>query len=173
MALSDGEIDALGERLRSKLKLDRDRACDELSAHIQNGYLSAERLGHLINELCSIIVDPKASHEADVVGSTTGNWERRHGALSALVVIDRVASLSASVCVTLFGPCLRALQDDEVRIRMAAGELLGRICRSLSGADVIRCRSRVMQLIRDHMERPASCDNGGSAPSSPMGIHPA
>ncbi len=102
------------ELFRSKRRLDREKGYIRLEALLEKGPLDeAERV-----RLEAIF--------AERVSSLTATWEEKHGGIWAATLLT--ASGSDSFCERLENEIPLLLENEESRIRLAAGELLGRLC---------------------------------------------
>uniref|UniRef100_A0A6A7G1B8 Dynein axonemal assembly factor 5 TPR repeats domain-containing protein n=1 Tax=Hirondellea gigas TaxID=1518452 RepID=A0A6A7G1B8_9CRUS len=147
-------VQNLVDGLCSQQKLLRDRGLVQLKTAIAG--LSDAALTSLITNLM-LIVEKRDSA-----------WESKHGSLEGLRVIvttlqqqredsedwDRLRSAS-----------LALLTDAEVRVRQAAGCLLGVMCSVDRGATYSICHDTVLQLVRNNLERqlfePDGAENDG------------
>ncbi|CAH1263660.1 Hypp2742 [Branchiostoma lanceolatum] len=132
------------ESLCSAKKLDRDRGLAELKSFLKDN--EAEGVQVVEEALGSVLREP------------TVPWESRHGSLmgSKLAVkhhlcSNEFAELSRERAAAL-------LTDDEVRVRIAAGELLGELCRRDGVQVYLRCRGTVLEGVATNLERDGQSD---------------
>ncbi|XP_078593864.1 uncharacterized protein LOC144871827 [Branchiostoma floridae x Branchiostoma japonicum] len=133
------------ESLCSAKKLDRDRGLVELKS-----FLSKD------NEAEAVQLVEEAL--GNVLRDAAVPWESRHGSLmgSKLTVKHRLCSNEfAELCGER---AVALLTDDEVRVRIAAGELLGELCRRDGVQVYLRCKDTILQGVATNLERDTSAD---------------
>jgi len=128
------------ERLCSHQKLDRDKGVEQLKALLQSD--PKDRINF----------EPFVLSTLRKAGST---WEAKHGCLMAAQILieqDPSASLDSAVLPLL--PQL--LEDNEPRVRLLAGEILGCICR-VRGPDAFeQIKGKIVSGITSYLERDAN-----------------
>lgn len=140
------DVDSIVSSLCASQKLERDRAVAELNAKIKS--LPPEIILSLQKALLNIIIDSESP------------WESKHGALLGirLVVLATEAELDSPFQVEVRQAALKVLTYPEVRVRQAAGEVLGALCHQDGGVTYVSCRSQVLELIRNNIERQVTDD---------------
>lgn len=138
------------ELLISTSKLDRDKGLKELEKLLLSPS-ETENINNIEKEL--------KSH----VSKEDCKWEEKHGyllAIKSLVPMKKIVN-DDEFLTRIQIECLNYLQDSEVRVRLAAGQVLGTLCEH-HGVQIYRnVSSKVMQLIRDNLERKMDTDNAG------------
>lgn len=131
--------------LFSARKLDRDQGVNHL-----NEYLSYAKNEDILS-VEQLLLKPLKDSSSD--------WESKHGSLlgtKALITKFKQRGHdeeSEKFLQTVYEFCLQLLTDTEVRIRLAAGEVLGSLC-YLKGPEIYgSCSNYVLQLIKDNLER--------------------
>ena len=131
------------EKLCSHQKLDRDKGLEELRTFLNHeGDNSSQIAPSFINVL-----------------KTSSTWEAKQGCLMAIQVLienGNTASLGNEVLLLL--PEL--LEDDEPRVRLSAGEVLGSVCRLNGPSAFEQLKATIMSGIINNLERDANSDNG-------------
>lgn len=129
--------------LCSNAKLDRDRGVEALTKFIDQTYEAG--LVSLENELIRLLIDSESP------------WETKHGSLmgSKAILMHRIAAPTETFQQSIYEYSLNLLEDDEFRVRIAAGEVMGALCRKL-GAIIYRdsCQN-VIEGIEMNLERQA------------------
>ncbi|XP_015919136.2 uncharacterized protein [Parasteatoda tepidariorum] len=139
------KLEDIFKSLFSFRKIDRDQGVNYLSQFLNNASIED------IHSLEDVFI--KHFTNIDV------EWELKHGALlgaKALITqlkgktIDDKTETFLKVCQKF---CLENLTDTEVRVRLAAGEVIGSLC-FLKGPEIYsECHDYVLQLIKDNLER--------------------
>eukprot|EP00088_Acartia_fossae_P034486 TRINITY_DN3539_c0_g1_i5.p1 TRINITY_DN3539_c0_g1~~TRINITY_DN3539_c0_g1_i5.p1 ORF type:complete len:776 (-),score=143.13 TRINITY_DN3539_c0_g1_i5:435-2762(-) len=141
--------------LVSTSKLDRDRGSRELDKFIQSES-DRDSIVKIEDELITL------------VGKEDCKWEEKHGyllAMKSLVPVKKVVGDQEFLC-KMQVECLKYLQDNEVRVRLAAGEVFGAMCKH-HGVEIYRnSKEKVMTLIRDNLERKIDAENPGQSMES-------
>jgi len=138
--MSDKEII---QKLCSHQKLDRDKGVEELRAflHHESDNSSHSQIAQaLLNTL-----------------KTSSTWEAKHGCLMGVQVLienGNQAPLEKEVIPLL--PQL--LEDDEPRVRLSAGEVLGCVCRFNGPAAFEQLKATIMSGILSNLERDVNSD---------------
>ncbi|XP_065898567.1 uncharacterized protein [Dysidea avara] len=126
------------EKLCSHQKLDRDKGVDELKALLQGGSTENKMTPSILSTL-----------------KTGSTWEAKHGCLMAaqlLIEHDKSTSLDSEILPLL--PQL--LEDNEPRVRLSAGEVLGCICRVRGPAAFEQIKGTIVSGITSYLERDAN-----------------
>ncbi|XP_005089198.1 uncharacterized protein LOC101848704 [Aplysia californica] len=141
-------------KLCSKAKLDRDRGFNELKTFLNQ--CEDETVSDIQNDLLNLL-------EEDDRG-----WEFRHGGLSGSRCVleqrrlnfgnnvndgDDIDNSQEAFAFSLIDRSTELLDHNEFRVRIAAGELLGILCKIL-GPDVYeKSKSQILDGIRSNLER--------------------
>ncbi|GBF89452.1 hypothetical protein Rsub_02024 [Raphidocelis subcapitata] len=134
-------MDAVLKGLAAKTHLEREKAL----LAIEDALKQPGCGGLDVDELCDGIARLLLSDE----------WESKLGALlAAKLLLERAPALPAGFDAAAQSEALRLLEDGEVRVRLATGQLLGALARR-RGPDVFaECRRRVLTSILEHYDRP-------------------
>ncbi|GFY50793.1 uncharacterized protein TNIN_184761 [Trichonephila inaurata madagascariensis] len=139
------KLEDIYELLFSAKKLDRDQGMNHLKKYLNEASMET------IHSVQKVLLD--------VLNNPESGWESKHGALlgAKAVIIHSKGHLFDDTVLTFLTVihklCLDFLTDNEVRIRLAAGEVLGSLC-ELRGPQVYsESKDYLIQLIKDNMER--------------------
>ncbi|XP_042227117.1 uncharacterized protein LOC121869653 [Homarus americanus] len=140
------EVERIIGGLCAAQKLERDRAVADLNVKIKN--FSPELIQSLQKALLSIVSD------------SASPWESKHGSLLGLrvLVLMSEVELENEDQLEVQQAALKVLTDQEVRVRQAAGEVLGSLCQKDGGATFVSCRSHVLELVRSNLDREMTDD---------------
>ncbi|XP_045581052.1 uncharacterized protein [Procambarus clarkii] len=140
------EVENVVTRLCASQKLERDRAVADLTLKIKS--FSPELIESLQKALLNIVSD------------SSSPWESKHGSLLGLRVLVLAAKLDveSQLQLDVRHASVKLLTDQEVRVRQAAGEVLGSLCENDEGATYASCRSHVLDLVRCNLEREMTDD---------------
>lgn len=129
--------------LCSNLKLERDKGVVELEKMLPS-FNTSERHNlqkHFINLLCD----------------TENSWETKHGCLLGSKSLISYLNLDEdSDCNFIFNIkeiSQKLLTDIEVRVRLAAGEVLGCLCKKIGTSVYQETKENVLKLIQSNLER--------------------
>ena len=163
--------------LTSHQKLERDRGvetlqqmCDKATCNsTDNVVKTADQFGDSTDEK---LLDSKESSQVlkelfqkfveYPISQKETPWETKIGILlGCRILVEAVACcpslpgvhISTDVDALLRSNCLNLLSDEEVRVRLAAAELLGALAKVLGIAVYEDSKERIMDLIKLHMER--------------------
>lgn len=156
MGFSD-KIDTIKNLLNSKLKLERDRGVIHLKQVVVSSQLqnrnnqgsdtenSTESILDLQKQLLNIPLNADASTE----------WEPLQGnLLGSKCIIDNLAQiLSEDLIQQLQNVAEKLLTHDEVRVRLAAGEVLGSLCKHHGVKTYSDCSNLVLDLVKNNLHR--------------------
>ncbi|XP_066947983.1 uncharacterized protein [Macrobrachium rosenbergii] len=140
------ELETIVTSLCANQKLERDRAVAELGLKIKS--LPPGVIESLEKTLLEIILDPKSP------------WESKHGSLLGvrLIILTLEPDVDGQFHSDVRQAGLKMLTDLEVRVRQAAGEVLGALCQKDGGITYASCRSDVLELVRSNLERQVTDD---------------
>ncbi|GBM98395.1 hypothetical protein AVEN_53774-1 [Araneus ventricosus] len=131
--------------LFSARKLERDQGMNHLKEYLSKSSIET------IHSVEKIILNRLSTSES--------GWESKHGALLGAKSIimhlkgNNLDENTLSFLQNVYERSLGFLTDNEVRIRLAAGEVLGSLC-YLKGPEVYnQCKDYLLQLIKENMER--------------------
>ncbi|RMX42240.1 hypothetical protein pdam_00011613 [Pocillopora damicornis] len=130
--------------LCSHVKLERDRGLQALEGKLKdtsNFTSDIQQVEDLQNSLIELVT------------STDGAWETRHGGLtgSKTFILNNLGS--DDFCETLRKKALKLMHDDEARVRIASGEVLGALC-SMKGTGVfVACCDEILKNVGENLER--------------------
>jgi len=140
------DVESIVGRLCQGQKLERDRAMTELMGVASS--LSPEVILALKKALLDIVVDSSCP------------WENIHGSLLGLRVI--ILKTDVETQSQFHGEsreaALKNLTHTEVRVRQAAGEVLGALCAKDGGVTYNSCRSCILEMVRNNLERQVTDD---------------
>lgn len=130
------------QKLCSHQKLDRDKGLEELRAFLHHGVDNSSQIAQsFINVL-----------------KTSSTWEARHGCLMAVqVLLENGSSASLGKEVLMLLPEL--LEDDEPRVRLSAGEVLGCVCRVDGPSAFEQLKATILSGILNNLERDVNSDS--------------
>ncbi|XP_054710418.1 uncharacterized protein LOC129220102 [Uloborus diversus] len=137
-------FDSICNLLLSKRKLERDQGVSKLTEHLEKANTSD--IQHIQKSLIKILEDDESI------------WEAKHGSLLGVKVLIIKMKNMEFVDESIFLQNILKLSTaflthDEVRIRLAAGEVLGSMC-FLKGPEIYGLtKDYVLQLITDNLER--------------------
>ena len=132
----DENVSKLWSQITSNSKLDRDRGIRNLEAALKND-----------PHLTQIFLDLTLSHGLN----QSLEWQSKLGILSAAIVLSRQPNVEAMK--DLAPKAIKWLSDDEVRVRVFAGDFLGSLCQSF-GIEVYKeHRDVVFNLVQENIER--------------------
>ncbi|KAH9503018.1 hypothetical protein Btru_072633 [Bulinus truncatus] len=158
-------------KLCSKAKLDRDRGFADLEEYLKIS--SEEDTQSLQQDFLRLLTEPDLG------------WESRHGALSGARCLfehgkirmdDDETGLNdgTAFAYTMIEKCMEMLDHEEFRVRIAAGELLGMLCKIIGTEVYERCKEQILQGIQINLERHGlglsedSLESPGDQPESIM-----
>ncbi|XP_062503877.1 uncharacterized protein LOC134180707 isoform X2 [Corticium candelabrum] len=133
-------------KLGSYKRLERDAGVTELSEILSsNEWITDESVRTLKGDILSLIEDCE-------------RWESRQGGLLAASVVLKASDEWSVVFGDEFGERLRIkalelLSDDEFRVRLQAGEVLGLLCISNGCSVYEKSREAILGIIKDNLER--------------------
>jgi hypothetical protein len=140
-------MEQLWPLLTSSGKLERDRGLEQMELQLKN---DSQTVFH--NQVLS-----KLSEFHQALNDTDTSWEAKLGFLqTAKVLFANLKQLEQSHGTfgeELVRISLNQLTDPEVRVRQAAGELLGQLCSTLGPQVYEASRERVLELIKSNLER--------------------
>jgi len=94
------------------------------------------------------------------------SWEEKHGYLMAqkcLIPVIKDDGSAQGFVKKLTETALGWLTDSEVRVRIAAGECLGELCKLLGPAIFKACKDVVLLLVKNNLERKVDKENKSGA----------
>ncbi|XP_068210561.1 uncharacterized protein [Palaemon carinicauda] len=140
------DVESIFTSLCANQKLERDRAVAELGLKVK--LLPTEILQGLQKNLLDVILDPESP------------WESKHGSLLGvrLIILTLEPDVDSHFHLEVRQAALKMLTDLEVRVRQAAGEVLGALCQQDGGVTYASCRSEVLELVRSNLERQVTDD---------------
>lgn len=144
------------EWLCSAAKLERDKGVLELQRNILN--LEQEDLNVLEEKITGLLTEDDAS------------WETKHGALMGCKVILQSKRASGQFVINGQSLSLNFLEDDEFRVRLAAGEVMGALC-EVSGSKIYTdSKNIILKGISSNLARePSAADEEDNARHDEMG----
>lgn len=129
------------QKLCSHQKLDRDKGLEELRAFLHREDDNSSQIATSFIDLLK----------------TSSTWEARHGCLMAVqVLIENNNATSLGKEVLLLLPQL--LEDNEPRVRLSAGEVLGCVCRVNGPSAFEQLKVTIMSGILNNLERDVNSD---------------
>eukprot|EP00794_Sanderia_malayensis_P007320 gene7320-8138_t len=97
---------------------------------------------------------------ASIIGT---QWEERFGHLQASKIFIENRKYSASFPDQIKVPAMQLLRDDEFRVRIAAGELLGALCQYFNHGVYKYCQNELIASIKENLERNFPADENKPA----------
>ncbi|XP_022785332.1 uncharacterized protein LOC111325729 [Stylophora pistillata] len=142
--MADRSVSDILNLLRSHVKLERDRgllALEEKLKDTSNFTSDIRQVEDLQNSL------------TEFVTSTDGAWETRHGGLigSKTFILNNLGS--DDFCETLRKKSLGLMHDEEARVRIASGEVLGALCSRKGTGVFVACRDEILRNVGENLER--------------------
>jgi len=142
--MADKTMDDVLSLLCSHVKLERDKGLQGLEEKLKdssNFTGDDKKVEELLNSL------------TELVESTDRGWEAKHGGLigSKAVILNNLGS--DGFCEALRQQALRLMHDDEARVRIASGELLGALCTRKGPAVFVACQDEIVKSVSDNLER--------------------
>lgn len=138
------------ELLCNSMKLERDKGVGELQRVLPT-CSENEKLQFEVN-LILLISDSETS------------WETKHGCLLGAKALIPYLNVDdehdANFVHSIKAIAEKLLTDIEVRVRMAAGEVLGILCGKIGPAVYQECKEYVLRLIQSNLERQVAYDDG-------------
>lgn len=131
--------DPILKELCSSLKLERDRGFQQLVVHLQS--LDEEGIYNLQFDLTKILND------------TGSNWESKHGALMGSKAVLENGNVSDDFEIEIKRKVMDLLEDGEFRVRIAAGEVLGALCKKVGPEIYEDVKDKILYGIRSNLER--------------------
>jgi len=141
--------------LVSNSKLERDKGARELDILLLSES-EQDKITEIEKELKRLVSEVECK------------WETKHGYLLALrsMIPNKKKQNDDQFLQNTQVECLDYLQDNEVRVRLAAGEVLGVLCKH-HGVNIYRNnKETVIKLIKDNLERKIDADNAGQTMES-------
>eukprot|EP00057_Strongylocentrotus_purpuratus_P004297 XP_003728420.1 PREDICTED: uncharacterized protein LOC100889564 [Strongylocentrotus purpuratus] len=134
--------------LLSTKKLDRDKGLVELHTKCQRSSANDQaEIAGVENSLLSVVKDSRSS------------WEAKHGALLGAKVLSGFDGTSELFLKEMQKYAMHLLNDQEARVRIAAGELLGSLSKWL-GTDVyLQCQEAILEGVKSNLERAPLSDS--------------
>ncbi|XP_071164390.1 uncharacterized protein [Mytilus edulis] len=130
---------AILKELCSSLKLERDRGYQNFVAHLQS--LDEEGIYNLQFDLSKLLNDNELS------------WESKHGGLMGAKAVLENGNVSDDFEIEIKRKCMDHLDDNEFRVRIAAGEVLGALCKKIGPEIYGDVKDQILNGIRSNLER--------------------
>lgn len=144
-------MDGILVLLCSHVKLERDRGLQTLEGTLKDSSKftsDVKKVEDLQNSL------------TEFVTSTDRGWETKQGGLlgSKAVILNKLGSDDFSE--NLRKQALQLMHDDEARVRIAAGEVLGALCATKGPEVYVACRDEILKNVGENLERklPDPCE---------------
>ncbi|XP_061173141.1 uncharacterized protein LOC133182346 [Saccostrea echinata] len=131
--------DKIFEELCSSHKIERDRGFQNFVKHIDTA--ESEDINDLEQDVSKLLTEEDSS------------WEKKHGGLMAAKALLTSGKSSDDFVVDMRSLALKYLEDKEFRVRTAAGEVLGALCKKVGPAVYENSRSAILEGIRSNLER--------------------
>ncbi|XP_013398368.1 uncharacterized protein LOC106164872 [Lingula anatina] len=131
--------EAILTKLHSSKKLERDRGLNELKEHLK----STDEAG------ISALKETFTGYLKD----ESSTWEIKHAGLMGSSVLLSLCDCGEDYGTTMQEEALRLLEDEEFRVRLAAGEVMGALCRRFGPVIYANTKQTTLQGIRDNLER--------------------
>ncbi|XP_078313834.1 uncharacterized protein LOC111130281 [Crassostrea virginica] len=132
-------VDKIIEDLCSSLKLERDRGFQSFVKHVDS--VENEDIAGLERNVTKLLSEEDSS------------WEKIHGGLMAAKALLTTGKSTDDFAVDMRSLALKFLEDREFRVRIAAGEVLGALCKKIGPAVYENCKSTILEGIRSNLER--------------------
>ncbi|KAK3597150.1 hypothetical protein CHS0354_038078 [Potamilus streckersoni] len=140
-------MDNVMSLLCSSVKLERDRGFTDLQNLLINS--NDDFIRQCENLFSQMLAD------------TSLKWESKHGALmGAKGVLE--TKYSEDFTLTLRERALHLADDAEFRVRIAAGEVLGLLCRKLGPEVYVQSKTVILEGIHSNLERDPMTESGSS-----------
>ncbi|XP_071507896.1 uncharacterized protein [Diadema antillarum] len=134
------ELKCVLELLLSAKKLERDKGLAALQQNLDQQQPNSE-LAEIEVPLMSVLHNQQST------------WEAKHGALMGAKVLTGLDGASDDFLQEIKGCCLQLLNDTEARVRLAAGELLGALCRRQGCEVYLLCREDIFNGVKPNLAR--------------------
>ncbi|XP_060077620.1 uncharacterized protein LOC132557146, partial [Ylistrum balloti] len=131
--------DEILQKLCSSAKLDRDRGYQNLLSHIHT--LEEDGLCDLEQKFINLLAD------------STTQWETKHGALMGSKALLLSGNTTDDFVVDMRAKAVDLLDDVEFRVRIAAGEVLGALCKKVGPEIYNRSKTVILDKISVNLER--------------------
>ncbi|XP_033735448.1 uncharacterized protein LOC117323982 isoform X2 [Pecten maximus] len=131
--------DEIQQKLCSSAKIDRDRGYQDLLRHIHT--LEEEGLCDLEQKFIHLLAD------------STAPWETKHGALMGSKALLLSGNTTDDFVVDMRAKAIDLLDDKEFRVRIAAGEVLGALCKKVGPEIYNRSKTIILDKISVNLER--------------------
>lgn len=129
--------------LCSSMKLERDKGVVELEKSLPNLNTLERRL--------------LQEHFLKLLNDSQNSWERKHGSLlgakSLISYLNLDDDFDSNFIFTIKQIAQKLLTDIEVRVRLAAGEVLGSLCKKVGTEIYEESKDIVLRLIQSNLER--------------------
>ncbi|ESO94206.1 hypothetical protein LOTGIDRAFT_232463 [Lottia gigantea] len=125
--------------LCSSAKIERDRGCVELEKFLEDK--NEEEVKDFEDKLLKILSDASSS------------WESKHGGLMGSKSILLHKHCSGSFPDKIRQHSIGLLEDEEFRVRIAAGEVLGVLCKKIGSVVYSETKDKILEGIRTNLER--------------------
>ncbi|KAK6182480.1 hypothetical protein SNE40_010161 [Patella caerulea] len=138
--------DKVLERLCNTAKIERDRGCVELEKYLSEAEASEVR--EFEEKLLNILTN------------SSSPWESKHGALmgSKSILVNNNKHCSDGFSKDIREKAVLLLEDEEFRVRIAAGEIIGALCKKI-GTDVYKeTKVKILDGIKTNLERQTLSD---------------
>ncbi|XP_076055845.1 uncharacterized protein LOC143033974 isoform X2 [Oratosquilla oratoria] len=140
-------VESIRDGLCTFHKLERDQCVSELATMVStmNSSMRIELTQMLLHTLAD----------------SSSPWESKHGCLNGVrtLLAHSDPETDASFINDSRETALRHLTDVEVRVREAAGEVLGALCKVDGGETYAICRTTILELIKNNLEREVTDDD--------------
>ncbi|XP_048737561.2 uncharacterized protein LOC125652410 [Ostrea edulis] len=130
--------DQIIRELCSSQKLERDRGFHSFVKHIDS--LESEDVNSLEQDVSKLFIEDSS-------------WEKKHGGLMAAKALLTCGKSSDDFAVDMRSQALKYLDNNEFRVRIAAGETLGALCKIVGPAVYENSKSAILEGIRSNLER--------------------
>ena len=149
MTINTVAVSGFGEELAllcSNTKLERDRGSLAMKSLLTK-IAENENGSELCSDLQEVVLEFFSKY------SDAGNWESLHGHLEVGKLLIALKLFSTDFPQKLLGFSLIYLEHTEFRVRILAGEVLGKICEVVDTAFYKKCEPVLMESIKHHLRR--------------------
>ncbi|XP_048580229.1 uncharacterized protein LOC116601563 isoform X2 [Nematostella vectensis] len=133
-------------------KLDRDKGLNDLEQELNNPEGVRNSPEHLLELQKALIAFVKSNDR----------WEQKYGGLVGAKLVILADLGSAEFQETTRKLTLSLMHDEEARVRVASGELLGALCKVKGPGVYLACQEEIIRSVADNLERKLPADEVGS-----------
>lgn len=131
--------DEILRNLCSKAKMDRDKGVQLIEEYLTQADAFA------VKSLEKIL--------SDMLSDSSSEWETKHGILMGSKAVCMSVHSTEDFSPGLLTQAMELADDSEFRVRIAAGEVIGTLCKKIGPSVYEACKTRVLEGIHSNLER--------------------